>query len=139
MKDGSKVICKSIKSPHAIIIYTLSTQKALGPRAFWSFNWGIICFRTSSWITGFSTNKFNKELKRKLLTFFLDWGMVLDQLGPTYVKTLLKALAMFLGFVKSFPITIFILGCPLLSLYFNVIRCRILFQSKDVSFLFFQK
>ena len=49
---------------------------------------------------------------------------------------MLKALAMFLGFVTSFPFTVIILGC---LLFFNLISCRILFQIKNVSFLFFVK
>ena len=53
--------------------------------------------------------------------------MVLAKLGPIFVK-LLKALAMFLGFVAMFllfvtslPFTVIILGC-LLLLCFNPIR-----------------
>ena len=64
--------------------------------------------------------------------------MVSGRLGPIFVKTMLKALAMILRFVKSLPFAVVILDC-LLFLFFNVILCRIPFQRKGVSFLFLPK
>ena len=57
----------------------IKTGILVGPRAFQLFNWNI-GFRT------LSTNEFNEELVRKFLKFFLHWGMVLDLLGPIFVK-----------------------------------------------------
>ena len=63
------------------------TEILVGSRAFWLFNWDI-SFRTSSLVTGLSANKFNEELLRKCLKFFLDWGLVLDKLGPIFVRNI---------------------------------------------------
>ena len=59
--------------------------------------------------------------------------MALDKQGPIFVKKILKALAMFLGFATSLSFTLIVLGC-LLLLCFNVISCRAPFQVNDLSF-----
>ena len=103
----------------------------VGPRAFRLFNWDV-SFRTSSWVRGVIMKIF------EFLSRLRDTMARLDKLWPVFVKILLKALAIFLGFGTFLRFTLIILNC-LLLLYFNVVSCRIPFQIKDISFLFFSK
>ena len=75
----------------------------VGTRAFWLFNWYIRRFCTSSWVPGFNTNEFNKELLRKLLLFF----RLRDDLRYTkaYIcKTIVESINNFLGLCKVFAL-----------------------------------
>ena len=58
---------------------------------------------TSSSLVALSRNEFNELSLRKFLNGLLESRMVFDKLGPIFIKKLLKALAIFVGFVISLP------------------------------------
>ena len=111
-------------------ILTLSLRMVTGilngPKAFPLFNLDLsLC--TSYSLLGLSRNEFNELFLRKLLNGLLESRMVFDKLGPIFIKKLLKALAITVGFVISLPLTLTMFGRTLL-LDFIVISCRIPFH-----------
>ena len=75
---------------------------------------------------------------RMFLKGLLESGMVFDKLGPTFIKKLLKAFSISIGFVISLSFTLTMFGWILL-LDFNVISYRIPFDIKVVLLRFLSK
>ena len=100
------------------------------PKAFSLFNWYVsVC--TSSSVVALSRNGFNELFFRNFWNGLLESIMVFDKLEPKLLKTLLKALAISVGFVISLPFTLTMFRWTLL-LDFSVKSCRIPFHIKVV-------
>ena len=79
------------------------------PKAFSLFNWSVsVC--TSSSLVALSRNGFNELFFRNFWNGLLESRMVFDKLEPILLKTLLKALAISVGFVVSLPFTLTMFG-----------------------------
>ena len=73
-----------------------------GPKAFPLLNSDMsLC--TSSSLVALSRNEFNELFLRKFLKGLLESRMVFDKLGPIFIKKLLKAFAISVGFVILYP------------------------------------
>ena len=106
-------------------------------KAFSLFNWYVsVC--TSSSVVALSRNGFNELFFRNFWNGLLESIMVFDKLEPKLLKTLLKALAISVGFVISLPFTLTMFGWTLL-LDFTVISYRIPFHIKAVLLPFLSK
>ena len=106
-------------------------------KAFSLFNWYVsVC--TSSSVVALSRNGFNELFFRNFWNGLLESIMVFDKLEPKLLKTLLKALAISVGFVISLPFTLTMFGWTLL-LDFTVISYRIPFHIKVVLLPFLSK
>ena len=75
-----------------------------GTRAFWLFNWYKRSFCTSTWVPGFNTNEFNKELLVKFLFFFFGLRDDLRYTKAYICKTILESINNFLRLCKFFAL-----------------------------------